>query len=120
MGCSNHHYYHRNPKIFIEVKELTAIKYFFALYMYNFLCYRKGYVGITLIIIIMIRIRLQSLDIIPIPPMNITIFEKLPKNLFGKEIASSGTYTNIIQVTKFMGASIIKSLYNMFNVYLFH
>ena len=32
-----------------------------------------------------------------VPSMNVTIYEKHPTELFGKELATSGPYTNVIQ-----------------------
>ncbi|KAI7894172.1 uncharacterized protein EV154DRAFT_415548 [Mucor mucedo] len=43
-------------------------------------------------------IRLQSINNTDsVPSMNVTIYEKHPTELFGKELATSGPYTNVIQ-----------------------
>jgi hypothetical protein len=44
------------------------------------------------------RVRLQADKIDPVPSTNVTIYERHPTELFGKEIATSGPYTNVIQV----------------------
>ncbi|MBM6387033.1 MAG: hypothetical protein JSY10_24060 [Paenibacillus sp.] len=42
--------------------------------------------------------RLQSVNNTDsVPSMNVTIYEKHPTELFGKELATSGPYTNVIQ-----------------------
>ncbi|ORY05511.1 cysteine proteinase [Basidiobolus meristosporus CBS 931.73] len=66
-GCPNHRNYYRNPKYRIDVKETTIIK-----------------------------IRLQTPSIHPTPLTHIAVYERDPVS-FGKEIASSGSYTNIVQ-----------------------
>lgn len=44
------------------------------------------------------RVRLQSVNNDDfVPSMNVTIYEKHPTELFGKELATSGPYTNVIQ-----------------------
>ncbi len=44
------------------------------------------------------RVRLQSVNNSDsVPSMNVTIYEKHPTELFGKELATSGPYTNVIQ-----------------------
>ncbi|KAI8577512.1 hypothetical protein K450DRAFT_252034 [Umbelopsis ramanniana AG] len=43
------------------------------------------------------RVRLQTDGIEPIPPTNVTIYEKHPSAVFGREIATSGPYTNVVQ-----------------------
>ncbi|KAM3589448.1 cysteine protease [Umbelopsis sp. WA50703] len=69
MGCSTYRNYHRNPRYLLEIRELTTV-----------------------------RVRLQTDGIDPIPPTNITIYEKHPSSIFGREVATSGPYTNVIQV----------------------
>ncbi|KAK9720406.1 cysteine protease [Basidiobolus ranarum] len=66
-GCPNHRNYYRNPKYRIDVRETTNIK-----------------------------IRLQTPSIQPTPLTHIALYERDPVS-FGKEIASSGSYTNIVQ-----------------------
>ncbi|KAJ2962961.1 hypothetical protein NQZ79_g2001 [Umbelopsis isabellina] len=68
MGCSTYRNYHRNPRYLLEIRELTTV-----------------------------RVRLQTDGIDPIPPTNITIYEKHPTSIFGREVATSGPYTNVIQ-----------------------
>ena len=46
------------------------------------------------------RIRLQTINTTPIPPLNIKIFEQQGNNLFSKEIATSGEYVDSPQVKK--------------------
>lgn len=47
---------------------------------------------------IFFRVRLQSVNNADsVPSMNVTIYEKHPTELFGKELATSGPYTNVIQ-----------------------
>ncbi|KAH8549492.1 hypothetical protein BGW37DRAFT_501400 [Umbelopsis sp. PMI_123] len=68
MGCSTYRNYHRNPRYHLEIRELTTV-----------------------------RVRLQTDGIEPIPPTNVTIYEKHPTAIFGREIATSGPYTNVVQ-----------------------
>ncbi|CAO3688508.1 unnamed protein product [Umbelopsis ramanniana] len=68
MGCSTYRNYHRNPRYHLEIRELTTV-----------------------------RVRLQTDGIEPIPPTNVTIYEKHPTAVFGREIATSGPYTNVVQ-----------------------
>ncbi|KAI9253001.1 hypothetical protein BY458DRAFT_522456 [Sporodiniella umbellata] len=68
MGCPSFGNYGKNPRYLLEVRELTTVK-----------------------------VRLQSINVDTIPSMNITIYEKNPKELFGKEVATSGPYTNVTQ-----------------------
>ncbi|OZJ03292.1 hypothetical protein BZG36_02273 [Bifiguratus adelaidae] len=60
--------YHLNPQYFIDVTEQTTIK-----------------------------IRLQTPAIDPIPNTNVTVYERHPTQPLGKEVATSGPYTNLIQ-----------------------
>ncbi|CAO3666907.1 unnamed protein product [Umbelopsis vinacea] len=68
MGCSTYRNYHRNPRYQLDIRELTTV-----------------------------RVRLQTDGIDPIPPTNVTIYEKHPTAIFGREVATSGPYTNVIQ-----------------------
>ncbi|CAG8543257.1 14186_t:CDS:10 [Ambispora leptoticha] len=69
MGCPNFGEYHRNPCYYLNLKEMTTIK-----------------------------VRLQTPNINPIPATNIKIFEKhASTKKFGREVASSGPYTNYVQ-----------------------
>ncbi|KAI9016376.1 hypothetical protein CLU79DRAFT_763565 [Phycomyces nitens] len=68
MGCVTHGNYSKNPRYLLDIRELTTVK-----------------------------IRLQAKNIEPTPSMNITLYEKHPKDTFGKEVATSGPYTNVIQ-----------------------
>ncbi|CAO3701156.1 unnamed protein product [Rhizopus stolonifer] len=68
MGCPSFGNYNKNPRYLLEVRELTTVK-----------------------------VRLQSVNADAIPSMNVTIYEKHPKELFGKEVATSGPYTNVTQ-----------------------
>ncbi|CAO3624578.1 unnamed protein product [Cunninghamella blakesleeana] len=68
MGCPSYDNYGKNPRYLLEVRELTTI-----------------------------RVRLQADKIDPVPSINATIYERHPTELFGKEVATSGPYTNVIQ-----------------------
>ncbi|ORZ25281.1 hypothetical protein BCR42DRAFT_445071 [Absidia repens] len=68
MGCPSYGSYGKNPRYLLEVRELTTL-----------------------------RVRLQADKIDPVPSTNVTIYERHPTELFGKEIATSGPYTNVIQ-----------------------
>ncbi|OAD66727.1 calpain-like protease PalB/Rim13 [Phycomyces blakesleeanus NRRL 1555(-)] len=68
MGCVAHNNYSKNPRYLLDIRELTTVK-----------------------------IRLQAKNIEPTPSMNITLYEKHPKDTFGQEVATSGPYTNVIQ-----------------------
>ncbi|KAL1918488.1 uncharacterized protein VTP21DRAFT_3148 [Calcarisporiella thermophila] len=68
MGCPSNGNYHRNPRYYLEVSEVTTVK-----------------------------IRLQTLQLRPLPTTNVTIFEAHPTQVFGREVATSGPYTNVIQ-----------------------
>ncbi|CAG8478382.1 9192_t:CDS:10 [Ambispora gerdemannii] len=68
MGRPNFGEYHRNPCYYLYLKEMTTIK-----------------------------VRLQTPHIKPIPTTNIRIFEKHATTKFGREVASSGPYTNYTQ-----------------------
>ncbi|KAG1506407.1 hypothetical protein G6F48_008997 [Rhizopus delemar] len=68
MGCPSFGNYSKNPRYLLEVRELTTVK-----------------------------VRLQSVNTEIIPSMNVTIYEKHPIELFGKEVATSGPYTNVTQ-----------------------
>ncbi|OBZ91745.1 Calpain-7 [Choanephora cucurbitarum] len=69
MGCPSFGNYDKNPRYLLEIRELTTVK-----------------------------VRLQSKSSSgSVPSMNVTIYEKHPAEIFGKELATSGPYTNIIQ-----------------------
>ncbi|KAF7730256.1 calpain 7 [Apophysomyces ossiformis] len=68
MGCPSYGNYGKNPRYLLEIRELTTVK-----------------------------VRLQAHKIDPVPSMNVTIYEKHPKELFGPELATSGPYTNVVQ-----------------------
>ncbi|KAG2237583.1 hypothetical protein INT48_004485 [Thamnidium elegans] len=69
MGCPSFGNYAKNPRYLLEIRELTTVK-----------------------------VRLQSVNNTDsVPSMNVTIYEKHPTELFGKELATSGPYTNVIQ-----------------------
>ncbi|ORE08732.1 cysteine proteinase [Rhizopus microsporus var. microsporus] len=68
MGCPSFGNYSKNPRYLLEVRELTTVK-----------------------------VRLQSINSESVPSMNVTIYEKHPTELFGKEVATSGPYTNVTQ-----------------------
>lgn len=69
MGCPSYGHYGSNPRYLLEVRELTTV-----------------------------RVRLHADKIDPVPSINVTIYEKHPTELFGREVATSGPYTNVIQV----------------------
>lgn len=69
MGCPSYGHYGNNPRYHLEIRELTTVK-----------------------------VRLQANKIEPVPSINVTIFEKHPTDLFGREVATSGPYTNVVQV----------------------
>lgn len=69
MGCPSYGHYGNNPRYLLEIRELTTVK-----------------------------VRLQANKIDPVPSINVNIYEKHPTELFGKEVATSGPYTNVIQV----------------------
>ncbi|KAF1798666.1 hypothetical protein V8B55DRAFT_1523513 [Mucor lusitanicus] len=69
MGCPSFGNYGKNPRYLLEIRELTTVK-----------------------------VRLQAKnDSDSVPSMNVTIYEKHPTELFGRELATSGPYTNVIQ-----------------------
>ncbi|CDS12974.1 hypothetical protein LRAMOSA05158 [Lichtheimia ramosa] len=68
MGCPSYGHYGNNPRYHLEIRELTTVK-----------------------------VRLQANKIEPVPSINVTIFEKHPTDLFGREVATSGPYTNVVQ-----------------------
>ncbi|KAG9296332.1 hypothetical protein G9A89_014924 [Geosiphon pyriformis] len=68
MGCPNFAEYHQNPSFRLAIKEMTIVK-----------------------------IRLQTPEITPTPTTNIKIFEKHPTRKLGREVATSGAYTDYIQ-----------------------
>ncbi|KAG2220383.1 hypothetical protein INT45_006554 [Circinella minor] len=68
MGCPSYGHYGNNPRYLLEIRELTTVK-----------------------------VRLQADKIDPLPSINVTIYEKHPTELFGREVATSGPYTNVIQ-----------------------
>ncbi|KAI8979256.1 hypothetical protein BDF20DRAFT_868518 [Mycotypha africana] len=71
MGCPSFGNYDKNPRYLLKLRELTTIK---------------------------VRLqgkRTDSSD--SVPSMNVTIFERYPNELLGKEMATSGPYTNVIQ-----------------------
>ncbi|KAI7902573.1 uncharacterized protein BX663DRAFT_472916 [Cokeromyces recurvatus] len=69
MGCPSFGNYDKNPRYLLETRELTTVK-----------------------------VRLQAKNNSDfVPSMNVTIYEKHPTELFGKEVATSGPYTNVIQ-----------------------
>ncbi|KAI7867268.1 hypothetical protein BDF14DRAFT_699957 [Spinellus fusiger] len=67
MGCPSYGNYSKNPRYLLHVRELTTVK-----------------------------VRLQT-KITPTPSINVTLYEKHPKDVFGQEVATSGPYTNVIQ-----------------------
>lgn len=69
MGCPSYGHYGNNPRYLLEIRELTTVK-----------------------------VRLQANKIDPVPSINVNIYEKHPTELFGKEVGTSGPYTNVIQV----------------------
>ncbi|KAG0164986.1 calpain 7, partial [Apophysomyces sp. BC1015] len=68
MGCPSYGNYGKNPRYLLEIRELTTVK-----------------------------VRLQADKMDPVPSMNVTIYEKHPSELFGRELATSGPYTNVVQ-----------------------
>lgn len=73
MGCPSYGFYGNNPRYLLEIRELTTL-----------------------------RVRLQANKIQPVPSINVAIYEKHPTELFGQEMATSGPYTNVVQV-RFLG-----------------
>lgn len=45
----------------------------------------------------MIRVRLQTPEMDPMPKTNVTIFERLDEGVLGREVCSSGPYTSVSQ-----------------------
>lgn len=70
MGCPSYGNYGKNPRYLLEIRELTTVK---------------------------VRLQSSSNDSDSVPSMNVTIYEKHPTELFGRELATSGPYTNVIQ-----------------------
>lgn len=95
MGSPTHRSYHRNPRYLLDIKELTTIKYTFFFLLHSNCCFPLSCIGIYSKF--SFRVRLQTPDIKPIPTSNVTIFERDPTTLLGKEVSTSGPYTNVIQ-----------------------